>query len=319
MEIASVNKLPIDLVKVSMENKPDILKPIQDLIDIVDPLLEYDWMIGGGFVRDWYQKKKFNDVDIYIFENHRNSFNVPKFKEQLTSTQRFQFLERSGDRFLDGIFYDRTQFSKTPRFQVQFLMWHKSPWTVLNSYDFDLSKFFLPFKKKSVKRVYGQDVELFEHLEEDRIPYATPKALMSIDDQKITFADKTIGVLNTLTQPEDKRGIGSTLHLLEFEKLIKRLGKFTSRGMSLPDYDLETALDEILKKFSISKPQAYFKSALMEDANEYEAVTAAAKYSSDEILENAIKQYLLLLPEKQRYRFLTSSHPLARKVAKEIL
>lgn len=317
------NTAVMDVEPVPTEGKPNILKPIQDLIDIVDSAVEYDWMIAGGFPRDWYQEKKFRDVDIYIFDHVTSNWDPVAFRKKLLDSGRFEFFERSVDRFFDGIFYDKTQFDKTPRFQVQFLMWNTTPWEVLKGYDFDLSRFFIPFKKKSIIPTdWGSSAELFDCIFEDRIPYATKEAIKSMDDQKITLTTKTTDMLHRNRKINGYHRAGTKI--FELEKLVKRLGKFKSRGMALPDYDLATYLDEFTQslegKSFLSSGESFFRSALLEGANEYVGGgRETSQYSPEEIVQNLIEQWILLLPEEEQLRFLTSPFFLTRQVAKKIL
>lgn len=291
------------MLKLNKDTNP--LDQISDLIEVLDQCLGQDYLIAGGFVRDWYQDEPFNDIDIYLFRD-------TEVKEKLFKTKRFSF-SKVADLFLDTVFHEQGSFftKGRPKYNVQFISWYKGPKDVLDSFDFEHCKFFIPMNYLKAKHTTSDHFKAFI----PRIPYAYDKAVETLKKKELRFSNNS---------KEKLLDINSHAHgIAILEKHVKRTKKFKERGFLVPD-EVKTILlnstESFLKKNTPAKTgRSRSKSILLEDADYAHAIGEGSKYTEAQIASNLIKELISLYDESERAIFFISPVPLIRDTAKEFM
>lgn len=303
----------------------DALSTVKDLEAILSEILSSSalidcqnphMIIAGGFPRDLYQSKPFNDVDIYIY-------NIPfdLFIKILKKTNHFEFIEsKSTDNFCTTIFCEKTEEGPSkPLFRAQFIGWFKSARLTLDSFDLNHCKFFIPILPKTITF----DCQFSLPLKHGCL-YAFPEAISALKIQQIELSSLTKEVLTSIS----KSRWYSDDHLYEFEKIIRRIRRFKKRGMKLSqateDFLIES-FEEYFTTFSveISSRRLHspnFKSPLLEDIiSDYYMIRQRSVFTLDFIVKNMIKEWIHLLPPKFKLSLLLSEASLIRTVAEEMI
>jgi len=293
------------MLKLNKESNP--LDQISDLIEVLDSCLGQDYLIAGGFVRDWYQDEPFNDIDIYLFGS--DGYDT---KTKLYSTGRFDF-NKVSDSFLDTVFREKGPFLTKghPKYNVQFISWYKNTKQVLDSFDFEHCKFFIPMDYKKAKYTTSTQFKGFV----PRTPYAYNKAVETLKKKQLKLSTKSIDTLETIAI--DKRDSGLAI----LEKYIKRTKKFKARGFLVTEELKATLLrstELFLKASLLSNTFSSRKSVLLEDADYELGRTDKSEFSELRIARNLIKELILLHDETERAIFFVSPAPLVREVVKEM-
>ena len=290
------------MLKLNKETNP--LDQISDLIEVLDQCLGQDYLIAGGFVRDWYQDKPFNDVDIYLFRDL-------EAKEKLLNTGRFHFIKIS-DMFIDTVFHEKGPFLTRgrPRYNVQFISWYKDPQTALESFDFEHCKFFIPMNYLKAQNTTSNHFKGFI----PRIPYAYDKAVEMLNKKELCLSKESRKKLEEITSHSHGLSI--------LERHIKRTKKFVERGFFIPE-ELKSTLfsstENFLKNKDLDKKYSGSKSILMEDIDYEVALEGESRFSEVKIAENLIKELISIYDEAERAVFLLSPIPLIREAAKQAL
>lgn len=319
-------RLGQQMLKLPINKLGNPLDQISDLVEVLDKTLKDDYMIAGGFVRDWYCQTEFNDIDIYLFPGNLNSPEADKYvenvRQQLTSLRNFRILNTSNKYFLDTQFCETTWYSKKQKYNVQFIMWNESPKQVLEEYDLEHCRFFIPVKNLS------ENTKL--PISADRIPLVdNQKALTSITENRLILTDYTKNFLSSVSR--GKHYSPKSVHRLEC--IVKRCGKFYhNRKMSLPkEYNITQAIESYIANISndpmISRiykaDSPYFstspiQSAILEGADDYDFnARSESKYTIREILENLVYCWGSLLPEEELTQLLVSPSQIVRESAKK--
>ena len=290
------------MLKLNKDSNP--LDQISDLIKVLDSCLGQDYMIAGGFVRDWYQDEPFNDIDIYLFDESGHDL-----RKKLTSTGRFAINKTNGN-FVDTIFQDKTYLPFTkgrPKYNVQFICWYAGIESALNSFDFEHCKFFIPMDLSELKLI-NWSVGIIP-----RTPYAySNKAIKALKKKELQPSTKTLSTLQSVASNENG--------LVILERYIKRTRKFMARGFSVPEglkALLLSSTELFLKTKVLDKKFSRRQSVFLEDAD-YDD-NGYSKYSELYIARNLIKELILLYDEQERTIFLLSPAPIIRDVMKELI
>lgn len=305
--------------KPSLHQKLDKLNPlsqIYDLIQVLNPIIS-EYMIAGGFVRDWYQGTPFNDVDIYLFNT-----TLDRIEDKLRKTNRFEII-RSHPYFIEAVFHenfisgiDISSSKGPPKHTIQLISWHSSPDEAVASFDFEHCKFFVPIIQQPL-HLYSPFRRLGEV--ESESAYAHIGATEALTSKILKLSKHSLIQLEALSDGS-KSATDSTLAL--FEKYIKRTKKFKTRGFIVPSEVLSilcSTADKFLTGMSNSKYPSERKSALLENIDyEHPGDEGASQYSFNQIAVNLIRDLIMLHSEAERAIFLLSTSSLVRDVAKKI-
>lgn len=317
------------MLRLSIEDRGDPLLLIKDLLEVLEPLPQRDFMIAGGFVRDWYLGIPFNDVDIYLFDQRRTrpkgtskEKNQNKFFDIISTLGRFDII-KSNETFIDTYFRDKgTWYSKGKiKYRVQFILWNTSPQQVLDQYDFEHCKFFIPIMK-------GGDLFPLPH-KYSHAPLTYSSSVQSIEENRLIPSKFMIKTLEKIASHKIYQP--SELHYLE--TVVRRCGKFVHRKMDLPDYDISNVLETYIANLEQAElsirpqPLSYaqfsdkspVRSAILEDCEDYEFASTGlgSKYTIREIVENLISCWIEIQPPPDQARFLISPSELIRNVAQQ--
>ena len=294
------------MLKLNKESNP--LDQISDLIEVLDSCLGQEYLIAGGFVRDWYQDEPFNDIDIYLFGSDEYDT-----RTKLHNTGRFDF-NKISDNFLDTVFREKGPFltKGQPKYNVQFISWYKNTKQVLDAFDFEHCKFFVPMDYRKAKYTTSTQFKGFI----PRVPYAYDRAVETLKKKRLELSSKSVSKLENITTESRHTGLAI------LEKYIKRTKKFKARGFLVTEELKATLLKStelfLIAATDLSSKLSARKSALLEDVDYELGRTDKSKYSELEIAKNLIKELISLYDEIERAIFFISPSPLIRIVAKEI-
>ena len=286
--------------------KKDPLEDISDLIEFLDSKFK-SYMIAGGFVRDWYQDKSFNDIDIYIFD-------VPSDVVVQNLSKNFEIIRR-GSHFIEAIFCENSLYTRgRPKYRVQFILWYPYLAKVVNSYDFEHCRFFIPIFSEEKEAV------LVSHLE-SKTPYAaSQEAINALESKELILSSHALKQLEYL-RSED------SFSLITLEMFVKRSRKFVGRDFTLVKHTKRTLIESVERVFTdvlsfnlTTTSPAIFKSILLEDGDYIETrATETSAYSNLDISKNIIKELLLLLDSDEKSTLLFSPSRLVRETVEEAL
>jgi len=308
----------------------DALSSIKDLefslLDILDklnqatPQYNYSAMIAGGFARDLYQSKPFNDIDVYVFSSNKG---IPDdtFREILLKTNRFEPIQgKCSDFFYTTIFCkEQDEQAAQPICRVQFINWYSSPKSALSKFDLEHCKFFIPIYNENTSSKFATP----SHLKHGHL-YAYPSAIKALESQELVFSSFTAQKLDEYTGHRFFEEYA--LHV--FEKIIYRVKKFKKRGMKLNSVN-EANLTKLLESYLHTHASAIYarekiypdvKSVFLDRALEYiPNISSPSAFHLKEVVDNLIKEWIELLPYDARYALLLSESRLIRSVVEELL
>lgn len=284
------------LSKIEHAHRPKPLDPILDLVDFLNKTLKLDYMIAGGFPRDWYIETPFNDVDIYLDLSSTYIKDTKTLVKILRSTKRFEITKEISNRFVETIFCDSSPFTKgRPKHRVQFIMWYSTHHDAISNFDFEHCKFFIPIINQDPRSNFFNKGLISGEV------YTHPLAKDSLAKKELILTPSALQKLEKMNS--DGRGL-STLEIF-----IKRTLRFMSRGF-LPTLETKNMLLEATENYFTAVPISDFsglKSILLDEAEDYDdAIEGISIYKESEVARNLIANLLLICNVEDRARLLTS-------------
>jgi hypothetical protein len=307
----------------------DLCQAVHNTIVSINKASAFEFVIAGGYVRDWHQGQPANDIDIYLYNSilptyddpldyflkENSSFNED-FKEALCNRsfiksfftrQIFRFDLKHSSRtkhFLDTIFTSgdhppmRVQFILSPiRGVVNRDSRYNSIDEILSSFDFTHCQFaFSPYQLKA---------------------FTTQEALSSLEANKLQLTTRMENDLNRLMDHK----IFTPTALFEIENFAKRVLKFTSRGMKVPDIDLVGLIETYCSNVKMeSLSPVMIPSAMLGGFEHYDMISYSGleRFTQNDIIKNLTTQWLNTSSIEDVARCMTSPHGIIRSVAEEI-
>lgn len=211
-------------ILLSDENKSH-LEPIRDLVEYLKKHLPYQFVIAGGYPRDFLLGVEFNDIDVFLkpssFVSPSATFSeqMEKIKKALSSTGFFDFFDRGTQNyFVEGVYYQNTsEERKIPKFRIQIISWHSNPLGAIRSFDFQHCQFMIPFMNPNGWEHLLQDGELYAY---------TSDALDSLKQRQLVLTSEYKEILSKDFHDLDDR-------IQRLERLFTRIKKFHKRGFFL--------------------------------------------------------------------------------------
>lgn len=319
---------------------------IKDLTDVLDSVIDSDYIIAGGYPRDSYTGQPFNDIDVYIFEhvnpisfpnttNKQAQFNWNELIGRVKSSNRFELLSTTSiefktSGFIDCVFLDipKNKYDKPPiKYRVQIMLFGKSVEEIMDKFDFEHCKFFIPYKNHKKAEIYnkwyGKDSKKntpasLKIVDEypDRVIIAVDQAIESINTNKMILSE---GILRDLEDLKNYKIINSSnlrVKIYTIDRTIRRIRRFFDRGMSPPDYDIGNLIDVVFKDFPNYMFDTRIAAAQINDdsgINNY----LYDKKSCKEIVRQIIEDWSHIKPIDLGL-FILSPNSFIREIAKEL-
>jgi hypothetical protein len=299
------------IFKIEPEHRPKPTESISDLVGFLNSSLKIDYMIAGGFPRDWYLDTPFNDIDIYLDISTTYIRDSKTLVKILKASRRFEVIREVPNRFIEAIFCDKAPFSKgRPKYRVQFILWHDIYSVAISSFDLEHCKFFIPIINQEPRGNFLYNNELISGE-----VYSYTKSLDALIDKQLVFSESALRGLEVIVRH-------SSVGISILEIFVKRILRFINRGFT-PTAQVKDSLLEAFENYlTVYKVSDYpgLRSILLEEAEDYEDIAVNGSiYKESQVVRNLIMNLILIFPTEERARFLISPCTFLRETVTEIL